>query len=79
MKWTDAQTEKPSEGQKVLMKIAFQRFCGGTHCEDEIIMVGGIKDGVWFVGNEMMIWDYDYNLGFNEDDVVEWIDLAAIL
>ena len=78
MNWIDAQENKPKEGQKVLMKIAFQRFCGGVHCEDEIIITGGIKYGDWYIGNDMMIWDYDYNLGFDEDDVLEWALLSDI-
>lgn len=78
MKWIDAQEQKPKEGQQVLMKIAFQRFCGGSHCEDEILITGGIKDGGWYAGNEMMIWDYDFNLGFNEDDVLSWVALTEV-
>jgi hypothetical protein len=79
MIWTDAQEEKPREGQKVLMKIAFQRFCGGTHCEDDIVITGGIKDGDWYAGNDMLLWDYDFNLGFNAEDVIEWVSLDDLL
>lgn len=79
MEWVDTQEQKPREGQKVLMKIAFQRFCGGTHCEDEIVVTGGIKDGYWYMGNDFMLWDYDHNLGFCGDDVIEWIDVDEII
>ena len=78
MNWINAQEYKPKEGQKVLMKIAFQRFIGGTHCEDEVIITGGIKDGGWFAGNDMLMWDNDFNLGFSDIDVTEWISLDEI-
>jgi len=78
MEWISTEDDKPKEGQKALIKILLQRFVAGTHCEDEIVVTGGIKDGDWFAGNDMLIWDYDYNLGFNDDDVVAWMPLTAI-
>ena len=61
------------------MKIAFQRFCGGIHCEDEIVVTGGIKDGDWFIGNDFIMWGFDYSLGFCGDDVIGWIDIDELV
>lgn len=71
--WISVEKELPEEGQQVLLFIVYQRMIGGIHCEDEIIISGGRKDGDWFVGNDMMLWDYSFNLDFTDDDVTHWM------
>ena len=78
MDWINAQENKPKEGQNVLIKIAIQQFIGGTHSVDEVVITGGIKDGDWFVGNDMLVWDHCFNLGVGDDDVIEWCSLDGI-
>lgn len=73
--WISTEKHKPKEGINVLLFIVYQRMCGGVYCEDEIILTGGIKDGDWFAGNEMVSWDYGFNLDFTEDDITHWMPL----
>jgi len=70
--WIDVNKETPKEGENVFLFIIYQRMCGGICCEDEIVLTGGIKDGEWFVGNEMIMWDYSCNLDFTSDDITHW-------
>ena len=78
MEWIDPQEKMPKDGQELLIKILYQRFVGGAHCEDCVVVTGGIIDGDWFVGNQMIMWDFDYNLGFSADDVIAWCDIGVL-
>lgn len=75
MNWISTEKAKPEEDQKVLLNIVYQRFCGGVHCEDEIVISGSFEDGEWIIGNRMMLWENDYNLGIVEDDITHWMPL----
>lgn len=77
MKWISTEESKPKEGEDVLLNIVYQRFCDGELAEDEIVVAGKIKDQAWIVGNEMLFWDYDFNIGFTDDDVTHWMPLPA--
>ena len=73
--WISVEDRLPKEGQTVILQIIFQRMIGGAFAEDDIIVVGGRQDECWFVGNQMLSWDFDYNLGFYADDVTHWMPL----
>lgn len=77
MKWISVEDELPNEGVDVLIFIIYQRMIGGEYCEDEIIVNGGRQDNEWFVGNQMMMWDFSYNLDFVDDDVTHWMPLPS--
>lgn len=73
--WVSVEKRKPEEGQKVLLLVVYQRMPGGVYCEDEIMITGGIEDGEWFVGDQMLMWDFGHNLDFVEEDVTHWMPL----
>lgn len=76
--WISVDDRLPKEGDSVILNIILQRNLGGFSSEDEIIVVGGIQDDSWFVGNQMLSWDFDYNLGFCADDVTHWMPMPEV-
>jgi len=75
MNWISVEDQKPKDRKNVLLLVVLQRFCDGVHCKDEIVITGGTKDGEWFVGNEMLLWDFNFNAGFCDDDITHWMPL----
>ena len=73
--WFNADVSKPEEGQKVLLHLVYEKFVAGAVCEIETVVSGGIRDGCWMIGDAQILWDFDYNLHFCDDDVKHWMPL----
>lgn len=76
-KWISVEDRLPEYERPIIYKIFLQSIISGI-CEDTPIIITGhlelLEDGpAWVVGSKQLMWDYDFNLGFSMDDVIEWM------
>ena len=79
MEWISTEGVLPEFNEKVLLLIVYQKFDGGAYNETVEICIGWRENSPegtdWALGNQRIMWDYDYNLQFTEDDITHWMPL----
>lgn len=77
--WISIDDRLQEYDKPILFHLLLQSCSGGVFSEDHVTVSGKLTlddDGpAWVAGNQMIIWDYDFNLGFSMDDVTHWMPL----
>lgn len=78
--WIPAEDQLPEKGRPVDIQVNVQR--PPDFADNNIIMTGWLTDhdgqDCWAFGNDMLLWDYDFDLGVTMDDVICWRYLPKI-